>query len=363
MAFYLDDLDESTPAEMFGRVVRFYSGKETGMNEGEYGSPVLDTVEYKGTVETVGQLKAAFSELCDKKYADADKYVFFQDMKTDGEECLSYMPKDMEVVNGTAVMILAADQMPPMINVAELRQAVAAMPDDTGLLFRCDGANRRLSYLALEVVRFPDSADVMHILRFRFGEADKSKESAPTVKSVEADSIPLGTDQFVEQCSVMARKSGNSSFRKRPMIFEIPSVMDKRFEGKLPEGLPDEVFAKLGTLCTVDVAVKKGQHAEVQLMSFDRVKEGMKILNEPGEFDVDGTCAKMAKFKGQDLPLFFMYVGKPYEIEEMKAEAGCPVTCVLAPWGSLDESARPRFKNEIELWASWCEDPVLSWRI
>lgn len=64
MAFYLEETDENG---MFGRVVDFYRGKLD--EDEEYGSPILATVKYDKEIKTVGDLKNAIYELCDKKYA------------------------------------------------------------------------------------------------------------------------------------------------------------------------------------------------------------------------------------------------------------------------------------------------------
>ena len=97
-------------------------------------------------------------------------------------------------------------------------------------------------------------------------------------------------------------------------------------------------------------------------MSFDRSKEYDKIFNDAGEFSSAEVQKKM-RAVDPDAALFFLYMGKPYEIETMEAKIGSPIWCTLVPWGQLDESETPKYKNEIELWAEWCKDPILSWRV
>ena len=67
----------------------------------------------------------------------------------------------------------------------------------------------------------------------------------------------------------MQIRSRRPALAKAPIIFEIPSVPDK-YIGELPEDVPEEIRNALGQLCVVDKIVKKGDHVEVDLMSFDR---------------------------------------------------------------------------------------------
>lgn len=159
-------------------------------------------------------------------------------------------------------------------------------------------------------------------------------------KGASAARPPRTPAEFVEQCGKIARDSGRGSLGKSPVVFRL------RHDGEEKQ-------------CTVDVVRQGGEkHVKVELMSFDPDKELGKILNDPGEFACDEVVKAMQKVP-QGLDLFFMYKGSPYEIEDMAAEPGKPITCDLVPWGSLDESARPY--AEIRRWAEWCRDPVLPW--
>ena len=217
-----------------------------------------------------------------------------------------------------------------------------------------------ISELCLDVIRFPNDPELYYVIHAEV-EASR-KNGVKPIADVEAREIPRTPDGFIGQCIGIQARSKRPTLAKAPVIFEIPSVPDARIADGLPDDVPEEIKNAIGTLCVVNMVQKRNNHVLVDLMSFDRSAEFNQIFNSAGEFSSEGVQKKMRAVP-PDAPLFFMYKGKPYEIETMEATAGNPIWCTLVPWGQLDESNTPTYKNEIELWAEWCKDPILSWQV
>lgn len=257
-----------------------------------------------------------------------------------------------EVEDGLLVFQFAASEQPDPMPVSYVVQGIAQelkKPDDAmKFQFVCDGRAKDIEELALDVMRFPDSPDVFYFLHARLKDSDKKVSPQ---KAAEAAEAPQTVGEFIMACEQIKAQSGRGGLLDKPAVFEIPSVPDKSIAAEIDD-VPEEFKQALGQLCVVDYASPAKAHAKIELMGFDRFKELDKILNG-GEFSVKSLLDGFSKFE-KNLALFFMYRGKPYEIDEMKAEPGRPLWITLVPWGSVNESRKPL--GEIEVWATCCEN-------
>ena len=147
--------------------------------------------------------------------------------------------------------------------------------------FICDNQAMDIKELCLDVLRFPDSPEIYYLIHAEFGESAMKKAGMPV--EAYASKPPQTPDEFIAQCLGIQIRSKRPALADGPIIFEIPTVPDK-YIGDLPDDIPEEIRNALGQLCVVDTVVKKGNHIEVNLMSFDRSKEYDRIFNDAGEF-------------------------------------------------------------------------------
>ena len=148
--------------------------------------------------------------------------------------------------------------------------------------FVCDGKAMDIKELCLDVVRFPDDPEIYYIIHAEVQKAAAGKAANAPVDAY-ANKPPYTPDDFITQCIGIQIRSKRPALANSPVIFEISTVPDK-YIGDLPEGMPEEMRNAIGQLCVIDTVVEKGNHIEVNLMSFDRSKEYEKIFNDAGEF-------------------------------------------------------------------------------
>ena len=346
----------------YGKLVNWFkTGKlvaegESGGSAEEgagYGSPRLRHEVYGGRLETVKDLVEAFVKIQAKSKGRPMLFVVSQG---DGGKKM-FQLNSCEVEDGQLVFQLAASELPDPMPVSYVVQGIAQelkKPDDAmKFQFVCDGQAKDIKELALDVMRFPESPDVFYFLNVQLKDSGRK---APAQKAAEAAEAPQTVGEFIAACEQIRAQSGRSGLLDKPAVFEIPSVPDRSVAAEIDD-IPDEFRRSLGQLCVVDYASPAKAHAKIELMGFDRFKELDRILNG-GEFSVKSLLDSFGKFE-KNLALFFMYRGRPYEIDEMKAEPGRPLWITLAPWGSVNESRKPL--GEIEAWAACCENQILDW--
>ena len=353
--------DSDETEDVYARIGRWYTKQTLDEDEDdEYGSPILKHTVWNKPLDTAESFLYALFEFRNQ-YKDKD-VVFCCSQK----DVNSYMLMSVEASGDTLqFQFKSIPEMRPM-PVDFLAHGVTQEVKDPNALknmkfsFVCDGKTMDIKELCLDVIRFPESPEIYYVIHAELQPAAAGgKTGVPT--DAYANKPPETPDDFVTQCIGLQIRSKRPALAKAPVIFEIPSVPDK-YIGDLPEGVPEEIRNALGQLCVVDNVVKKDNHVEVRLMSFDREKEYENVFNGAGEFS-SAEIQKKMRAMNPDAALFFIYMGKPYEIDTMEAKIGNPIWCTLVPWGTLDESVSPKYRNEIELWAEWCRDPILSWQV
>lgn len=288
------------------------------LNEEErtpYGTPVLKRIDNAGTVDGLCQAVETLN-----KSAGGKAFTWIMgDGRPVGIRSVTAGP------DGLVLDTTQAGEMPPPVPALHFVHGLQSEAHGNGgqrmFVKFCDGETVLVKSARLEML---DENDPTYVITIETGEAVK----AVTAKDAEV-AAPRNSDDFEKQLARLVRASRRPNLAKEPLLCHIPSVENRYAK--------DRVEAQqVGTMCVVDIVLKKNEHLELELMSVSP-GEAQAMQENPGEQSAESVATQCTDL-GAGLPLFFMYKGVPYAASDFAAKDGMPPVLTLEPWADVLES-------------------------
>jgi len=231
--------------------------------------------------------------------------------------------------DGLVINATPEGAMPPPVSAAQFIKGMrieARGKENQNIFIRFDAENRAKKIASIRLERLDDAEGHLYIITFESGEYMNIRASS----DAETDA-PYNSEDIQAGLVRLSAASHRPNLSEEPLICHIPSIRNKYIQS-------DEFADEVGLFCVVDVVQKKGDHLELELMSisFDDLES---MQENPGDQAAGSVAAKCAAF-GKGLPLFFIYMRKPYAATEFATENGKPPMLTLEPWADVDEDQK-----------------------